>query len=341
MDHTKDNPYFAKSYVNRLWSYLLGVGIIEPVDDIRAGNPPTNPQLLDKLTEEFIKSDFNVQQLIKTIAKSRTYQHSIKTNQWNKDDDVNYSHATAKRLSAEVLFDSIHRVTGSISKIPGLPPGSRAVQIVDSKVKIPGSFLDILGKPPRESACECERTNAMQLGPVLAFLTGPVLNDAINDPKNRIAKIAAEQKDDAKVVEELYLAILNRRPSETELARDIKALQGNDELFTKLSDERKRRTDAVAAYEKQIPNAVAQFEQTRRHTPLTTLEGDEIDRQGDIHETERHSILVTGLNPQPESYTITFETKMDNITGIRLEALPDKSLPAQGPGRRKRQLCLE
>src|SRR5207248_7544586 len=98
------NPYFAKSYVNRLWSYLLGVGIIEPVDDIRAGNPPTNPALLDKLTDEFVKSNFNVQQLIKTICKSRTYQHSIATSKWNKDDDVNYSHAIARRLPAEVLF---------------------------------------------------------------------------------------------------------------------------------------------------------------------------------------------------------------------------------------------
>ena len=121
---SKENPYFAKSYVNRLWSYLLGVGIIEPIDDIRAGNPPTNPALLDRLTEEFIKSDFNVQQLIKTICKSRTYQHSIATNAWNKDDDVNYSHAIARRLPAEVLFDSIHRVTGSQSRIPGLPIGS-------------------------------------------------------------------------------------------------------------------------------------------------------------------------------------------------------------------------
>ncbi len=91
----KDNPYFAKSYVNRVWSYLLGTGIIEPIDDIRAGNPPTNPELLDKLSADFIESGFDVQKLIKTICKSRTYQHSIATNQWNKDDDTNYSHAIA------------------------------------------------------------------------------------------------------------------------------------------------------------------------------------------------------------------------------------------------------
>ncbi|MBI1832050.1 MAG: DUF1553 domain-containing protein, partial [Planctomycetes bacterium] len=239
----KDNPYFAKSYVNRVWSYLLGAGIIEPIDDIRAGNPPTNPQLLDKLADEFIRSNFNVQELIKTICKSRTYQHSIATNKWNKDDEVNYSHAIARRLPAEVLFDSIHRVTGSLSKIPGLPPGARAVQTVDSNVKVPGGFLELLGRPPRESACECERQSGMQLGPILSLLTGPVLNDAVNDPNNRIAKIVLAEKDDARVVEELYLAILNRRPTPKEIERDVKALVGNDDLFAKLSAERKKRAD--------------------------------------------------------------------------------------------------
>src|SRR5262249_36102897 len=99
----KENPYFAKSYVNRLWSYLMGVGLIEPVDDIRAGNPPTNPKLLDKLTEEFIASGFDTRHIIKTICKSRVYQHSLVTNAWNRDDDINYSHALARRLPAEVL----------------------------------------------------------------------------------------------------------------------------------------------------------------------------------------------------------------------------------------------
>jgi len=273
---------------------------------------------------------------VKTITKTRTYQHSIKTNKWNKDDDINYSHATARRLSAEVLFDSIHRVTGSISKIPGLPAGSRAVQIVDSKVKIPGSFLDILGKPARESACECERTNAMQLGPVLSLLTGPVLNDAINDPTNRIAKIVAAQNTDAGVVEDLYLAILCRRPTANELERDVKAIQGNDDLFAKLSTERKRRIDAVADYEKQMPAAVAKFEAGATRTPTwTPLEPAAMKSIGKATFTKNKdlSILVSGPNPAPETYTITFDTKMEGITGIRLEALPDKSLPVQGPGR--------
>ncbi len=174
----KDNPYFAKSYVNRVWSYLLGVGIIEPIDDIRAGNPPTNPQLLDRLASEFIESDFNVQELIKTICKSRTYQHAITTNKWNADDEINYSHAIARRLPAEVLFDAIHRAAGSQSRLPGLPAGARAVQLVDSNVPVSGSFLELFGKPPRESACECERSNTMLLGPVLNLVNGPGAGDS-------------------------------------------------------------------------------------------------------------------------------------------------------------------
>src|SRR5438105_2885938 len=116
---SKDNPYFAKSYVNRVWSYLLGVGIIEPVDDIRAGNPPSNPRLLDRLSTEFMASNFNVHELIKTICKSRTYQHAISTNKWNADDEINYSHAIARRLPAEVLFDAITRSVGPLSRLPG------------------------------------------------------------------------------------------------------------------------------------------------------------------------------------------------------------------------------
>ena len=106
---SKDNPYFAHSYVNRLWGYLFGVGVMEPIDDIRAGNPPTNPELLDYLTAEFIKSGFNVRHVVTLICMSRTYQLSVATHKWNEDDKTNYSHAVARRLPAEVLYDlTIH-----------------------------------------------------------------------------------------------------------------------------------------------------------------------------------------------------------------------------------------
>src|SRR5258708_2219540 len=105
---SKDNPSFAKTYVNRIWGYLLGAGIIEPLDDIRAGNPPTNPELLERLTKDFIDGGFNVRELFRAICKSRVYQHSLETNTWNQDDDINYSHAIARRLPAETLYDAVH-----------------------------------------------------------------------------------------------------------------------------------------------------------------------------------------------------------------------------------------
>lgn len=332
----KDNPYFAKSYANRVWSYLLGVGIIEPVDDIRAGNPPTNPQLLDRLTTEFIKSNFNVQELIKTICKSRTYQHSILTNKWNADDDINYSHALARRLPAEVLYDAIHRATGSQSRLPGLPPGSRAVQLIDSNTPIPGSFLELFGRPPRESACECERTNSMLLGPILNLVNGPVLADALHDPVNRIAKLLAGEKDDARLVEELYLSILCRLPNEKELKIGVQALQGNEPDFAQLNNEKIRRKTLLDEHEKKLPQLQAAWEASVARTPVwTVLDPKEMKSAGGAVLTKQPdlSILASGKNPSPETYTITADTKLTGITGIRLEVLADPSLPAKGPGR--------
>ncbi len=119
-----ENPYFARSYVNRLWAYLLGVGIIEPIDDIRAGNPPTNPELIDHLTEKFIADGFDARKMMAYICRSRTYQLSIATNEFNANDNVNYSRRYPQRLQAEVLYDAVHRVTGSQSHLPGLPAGA-------------------------------------------------------------------------------------------------------------------------------------------------------------------------------------------------------------------------
>lgn len=334
---SKENPYFARSYVNRVWSYLLGVGLIEPIDDLRAGNPPTNAKLLDKMTDEFVKSNFNVQELIKTICKSRTYQHSITTNQWNKDDETNYSHAIARRLPAEVLYDAIHRATGSQSRLPGLPPGARAAQLVDSNVQVPGSFLELFGRPPRESACECERTNAaMMLGPVLNLVNGPVMGEALKDPANRIAKLLATEKDDAKIVQELFLATLCRLPNDKERAIGVKALQGYDEEFAKLVADRKKAEAVLAAYEKDVAVRQVQWEaDMQKRVEWHVLEPASFTSAGGavLKKLMDNSILASGKNPSPETYTITANTPLQGITGIRLEVLSDPSLPKKGPGR--------
>jgi hypothetical protein len=215
----KENPYFARSYVNRLWGYLLGVGIIEPLDDLRAGNPATNPELLDYLTDEFIKSGFNARYVIGLICKSRTYQLSVASNAWNDDDKINYSHATARRLPAEVLYDAVNRATGAVSKFPGVPTGTRAAELPDSEVELPSGFLTTFGRPARESACECERSSGLQLGPVMALVSGPTISDAISDPNNDVARLVKTLPEDAKLVDELFLRILNRPATAEEVNR--------------------------------------------------------------------------------------------------------------------------
>ncbi len=225
-----DNQYFAKSYANRIWGYLTGTGIIEPIDDIRAGNPPTNPELLEYLTEFFIGSGFNVRGLIREICNSRTYQLSIRTNPYNEDDSINYSHAKARRLPAEVLFDAVYSVTGSTPNIPGAKPGMRAAQLADSQLDTKGGFLANLGRPPRESACECDRQNDVQLGAIMSLLSGPSIADAVGDPDNGIAELVSQEPDDRSMIEQLYLRVLNRLPSqeEIELVQDNWALIGRD-----------------------------------------------------------------------------------------------------------------
>lgn len=230
----KDNQYFAKSYVNRLWGYLLGVGIMEPIDDIRAGNPPTNPELLNYLTDEFIQSGFNVRHVLQLICKSRSYQLSLANNPWNEDDTLNYSHAIARRLPAEVLYDAIHRVTGSQSKIPGVPAGTRAAAIPDSGIRLADGFLANLGRPARESACECERSADIQLGPIMALIGGPTVSAAIADPNNAIARLAKEAKDDREVINEVFIRILNRPATEQEIQLTLDTANEIDEDHRKL-----------------------------------------------------------------------------------------------------------
>lgn len=212
-----DNPYFARSYVNRLWGYLFGVGIIEPLDDIRAGNPPTNPELLDYLTQEFVQSGFDTRHVIKLIANSRTYQLSVESNRWNEDDAINFSHAIPKRLPAEVLLDAVYRVTGSASNFPGIPPGTRAAALPDVGVELPSGFLSTFGRPARESSCECERSDDLQLGPIMALVSGPTLAEAIADPSNALTQAVNREVDDAALVNELFLRILNRPATEPEI----------------------------------------------------------------------------------------------------------------------------
>ncbi len=246
-----DNRYFARSYVNRLWGYLFGVGIIEPIDDIRAGNPPTNPELLDYLTEEFLRSEFDVQHVLRLICKSRTYQLSIDTNRWNEDDTINYSHAIARRLPAEVLYDSVIRVTGSTSKFPGVPAGTRAAALPDSGVDLASGFLSTLGRPPRESACECDRSSGLQLGPVMAMVSGPAINEAIADSSSELTKLVANQPDNRKLIDEVVLRVLNRPATQREVQIILDTMNEMDAEHAQLQAALAEREALVAQRRKQ------------------------------------------------------------------------------------------
>ncbi|MBN8421747.1 MAG: DUF1549 domain-containing protein [Verrucomicrobia bacterium] len=250
------NDYFAMSYANRIWGYLTGTGVIEPLDDIRAGNPPSNPELLQYLTNEFVQSGFNVRHLMKIIATSRTYNLSLATNKWNEDDKTNYSHAKARRLPAEVLFDSVFAVTGSMPNIPGMPKGTRAAALADGQVKLQDGFLANFGKPARESVCECERSNEVNLGPVMALMSGPTVGDAISDPGNAIAKLTNEIKDDRQLVDAIFLRILNSHASEKEINAVLASMQ-------ELDPENKQLAAALQAKEAEQKPIIAKAEQER------------------------------------------------------------------------------
>jgi hypothetical protein len=215
---SKDNPYFSKAIVNRMWSYFFGRGIIDPVDDIRSSNPPINPELLDALTQDFIKHNFDMRYLMHTIVNSRTYQLSTRTNEWNADDEMNFSHALPRRLTAEELMDAISIATGSRMIFKEVPSGFLAESLPDSKVGM-GGFLDLFGRPQRESPCECERRSEVSLKQALNLINGDTVADSVADPQGRVATLILEGASDRIVVDDLYLAALSRQPTAKEFAQ--------------------------------------------------------------------------------------------------------------------------
>jgi hypothetical protein len=322
-----ENRYFALSYVNRQWAYLMGRGLIEPIDDIRAGNPPSNPELLDWLTDQFINSGFDTQELIRLICKSRTYQLSIRTNQWNEDDDINFSHALPRRLPAEVLLDSVYTVTGSESHFPGVPSGTRAAELPDVQIELPSGFLDQLGRPPRESACECERSGDLMLGSVMALVNGPTIADAIADPANELAKLEALVESDETLVSEIFLRVLNRAPSDEEITAGVQTLKGNQ-------DEVEEAQERLAARREQIDGQFDEWlskQHVVRWQPLGRVEAASTSGAALVQQDDR-SLLAQGPNGKT-AYTIIAYSDLPDITGLRLEALAHEELPGKGPGR--------
>ncbi len=211
------NRLFARNIANRFWGYLMGVGLVEPIDDMRATNPPSNPELLDALADHLVREKFDLRRLMRAIMTSRVYQLDSTALKGNAGTERFYTHYSVKRLPAEVTLDAINTATLTQEKFAGIPAGTRAIELPDPNYA--SYFLDVMGRPQRVITCECERTSEPNLAHVLHLLNGDVLNGKLTDPAGRAAKLAAAKLSDQQVAEELYLALLSRVPSKDEVTK--------------------------------------------------------------------------------------------------------------------------
>jgi len=222
-----ENHLLARNMANRYAAYLLGRGLVEPVDDMRATNPPSNGALLDALAERFVKNGFNLKLLLRDIMTSRLYQLSSVPTKGNAADDRFYSHYRVKRLTAESLVDAIDYAAGTRTKFENMPLGARAIQLPDADYK--NYSLRTFGKPKRASVCECERVADPNLSQALHTLNGDLVAGKIADPKGRVAGLVDAKKSFEEIVTELYLVTLCRRPTADEMAMSRKFLEQNPE----------------------------------------------------------------------------------------------------------------
>ena len=215
------NPFFAKAVANRYWAHFFGRGIVDPLDDMRVTNPPSNPELLDALTKNLIDNKFSLKALVKTICKSQTYQLSSQPNEWNKHDKQAYARYYPKRMQAEVLLDALNQVTDSTTAFSGLPKDknapNRAVQLPDESFT--SYFLDVFGRPQRQSACECERVSEANLAQVLHLLNSDEVQQKLTRVSGRADKLASavDKRTEAEKITELFLWAYGRNPTKDDL----------------------------------------------------------------------------------------------------------------------------
>lgn len=213
---SSENPYFARNLANMIWSQFFGKGIIDPVDDVRISNPASNPELLDAMAAHLTEYNFDFKKLVRDICTSRTYQLSSRTNETNTGDTTNFSHASVRRIRAEILLDVITQVTETKEKFKGLPLGARAVQIADGDTN--SYFLRTFGRATRETVCSCEVKMEPNLSQALHLLNGNTVSGKVEKSK-QIEKMLNKQKlTEAQIVETLYVRCLTRKPTEKETA---------------------------------------------------------------------------------------------------------------------------
>jgi hypothetical protein len=219
------NPFFARALVNRYWAHFFGRGVVEPLDDLRQTNPPSNPELLDALADDFVRHGYDLKHLVRTICTSQTYGLSSVPNESNSRDKQSFARHYPRRLSAEVLLDAISQVSESPTAFAGLPPGTRAIELPDESIA--STFLDTFGRPKRDTPCECERVSDASLGQSLMLLNSNEVQGKLGAGGSRAERLAKDPRPDEQKLDELFWAAFARAPSSGEVASALNHLAKN------------------------------------------------------------------------------------------------------------------
>lgn len=212
-----ENPFFARALVNRYWKHFFRRGLIEPEDDIRDTNPPTNPALLADLEQHFVTSGYDMRELVRLMVQSNAYQLSSQPNEHNIADRQNYSRYYPRRLQAEVMLDAIDDVTGAKTTFANLPPGTRAIALPDNSYNKASAFLRVFGRPDSTSVCECERVQSSSLAQSLHLINSAEIRGKLAAGGGRAAEMSGRSEDLEQNIRDLYLAALSRQPHPQEL----------------------------------------------------------------------------------------------------------------------------
>ncbi len=239
----KSNPFFAKALVNRYWKHFFKRGLIEPEDDLRDTNPPTNPELLDALAKHFLDSNYDLKSIVRVIAQSHAYQLSAMPNQYNAIDTQAFSHYYPKRMNAEVMLDSIDMVTASKTDFADLPPGTRAISLPDNSYTRASPFLKVFGRPDNTSVCECERVQSASLAQSLHLMNASDVKAKLTASGGRAEMLTKAELPEPKRIRELYLAVFSREPTadEVRIAETHLLKPRNDAAGKPLDSQRAKR----------------------------------------------------------------------------------------------------
>ena len=222
-----ENPFFARTMVNRMWAHFLGRGIVHPIDDARSTNPPSNPELMNALADDFVASGYDVKHLIRTITNSYAYRLNSAPDPGNAGDTQTFARFYARRLPAEVILDGISQVLDVPTVFPGVPAGTRAIELPDENVA--AHFLDVFGRPTRMSACECERVDAPALTQALELVNSTEIQRKLTEVTGYAQQLAGRDLPNEAIAEEIFVRVFarNPRPEELKAASEYLASQSD------------------------------------------------------------------------------------------------------------------